>query len=223
MNHRVTEILDVAPIDLLHGLTKHFTDAMPDEMFPSGVKAMTRDFVFHWVSEKGPSTPSRLTAGMNIISTDSFENCPPLDVVLIGAHLPPYVPNETELAFVRKSWENCSAFLTICGGIDVPLRAGILEGRTVTGPRAMLDMLRQLAPSTEWLEKRWVHDGKLWTSGALLNGADMVHAFAHEHWGSAASGKAGDGEEQESLVGFLAKLGAWPSRDVDYKDVPWKW
>ncbi|KAG7151139.1 hypothetical protein HYQ46_013108 [Verticillium longisporum] len=59
-----------------------------------------------------------------------------------------------------------------------------------------------------WLEKRWVRDGKLWTSGALLNGADMVSAFVREHWG----------RQQGSLAGITAEVGAWPDRDVDYRD-----
>jgi hypothetical protein len=57
-----------------------------------------------------------------------------------------------------------------------------------------------------------VRDGKIWTTGALLNGNDMMHTFATEIWG--AKGDA-------SLVGFLTKVGAWPNREIEYKDVPW--
>lgn len=135
-----------------------------------------------------------------------------MDIVLIGAHGQQYTPNAAELAFVRKSWEDCSAFLTICGGISVALMAGgILDGKTATAPRFVLDMFRQRAPTTNWVEKRWARDGKLWTSGTFLNGTDLMYAFANEYWGG------GD----DTLVQYLAKVGAWPNRDVDYKDVPW--
>ena len=113
---------------------------------------------------------------------------------------------------MRKCWEDCVAFLTVCLGVAVPLQAGILEGKTATGPRLMLDALRQQAPATNWVEKRWVRDGKLWTSGALLNGTDLMHAFVHEFWGGG----------EEKLATYLSRTSAWPTRDVDYKDVPWQ-
>lgn len=139
---------------------------------------------------------------------DSFESCPPLDIVLIGAHNVAYTPNEIELSFVRKAWEECSAFLTICAGVDVALQAGILEGKTATAPQFMLDVLRQQAPTTTWVEKRWARDGKLWTSGAFLNGVDLVYSFSHAIWGG----------EKETAVSHMCQIGGCPVRDVDYMD-----
>lgn len=72
----------------------------------------------------------------------------------------------------------------------------------------MLGGLRKAAPGVKWVEKRWVRDGKMWSSGALLNGLDLMRAFLMEYWG-------GEG----SLVEFGLKLGAYPVRDVEYADV----
>lgn len=206
----VTEILDVAVIEIMTCLNKTFVEKFPD--ITEELKATALDVVYHWVSEAGPATPSRLTSGISLLPTDSFETCPPLDIVVMGAHLDEYTPNATELAFVRKIYETSAAFLVVCGGIQVPLMAGLLDGKKATGPRMILNTLREQSPTTEWLEKRWVRDGKLWTSGTLLNGMDLAHAFAHETWGNS---------EGESLVGYFTKVTAWPCRDVDYKDVPW--
>lgn len=142
---------------------------------------------------------------------DSFETCPPLDIVLIGASFQPEI-SDTELAFVRKSYQECSAFITVCGGIEVPLKAGILEGKTATAPRLMLQELRQRATGTQWVERRWARDGKLWTSGMLLNGLDLMHNFIRATWPS------GEG----SLMDFTAKACAWPNRDPEYGDVSWE-
>ncbi|CRK25056.1 Isonitrile hydratase like protein [Verticillium longisporum] len=201
-----TEILDVAPIDLIHGMSKHFIDSMPDGFMPPELKAQALDMEFHWVSET--DGPCRLTSSISMNPTDTFETCPPLDVVLMGAHHPSYTPSAAELAYIRKAYDASSAFLTICGGLMAPLQAGVLDGKTVTAPRFMLGRLRETNPSSTWLEKRWVRDGKLWTSGALLNGADMVSAFVREHWG----------RQEGSLAWTMADIGAWPNRDVDYRD-----
>ena len=127
----------------------------------------------------------------------------------MGARNSEYTPNETELAYIRKSYENCQAFVSICGGIFDSILAGILEGKTCTGPRLGLQMFRDQCPGANWVEKRWVRDGKMWTSGALLNGSDLMSNFVKHYWGK------GD----DTLVDFLLELGAWPNREISYKDV----
>jgi len=211
---RVTELLDVAPLDFFSALDKHLVGPLPETIVDSRLKLQALDIQYHWVSQAGPGVPSMLTAGISLNPTDSFETCPVLDVVLVGAHNFGYVPTEAELTFVRRSYEGCAAFLSICAGIQVPLMAGLLHNKKATGPRFLIQELRQQAPTTEWLEKRWVRDGKLWTSGALLNGTDMMNAFASEFWGPRPG-------EDESLAGLFIKMGGWPSREIDYKDVPW--
>jgi transcriptional regulator GlxA family with amidase domain len=88
----------------------------------------------------------------------------------MGAHEAGYTMTSGEVAFVRKCYEQCEALLFICGGFLAALQTGLLEGKEATGPRPMLPMLRQMSPNVKWVERRWAHDGKIWTSGALLNG-----------------------------------------------------
>ncbi|KAJ4050348.1 hypothetical protein NW761_005140 [Fusarium oxysporum] len=202
-----TEILDVAPIDFLYGLSKNAWKSSFEGVAPANLESETMDMEFHWVSEKGTDSPCILTSGIKLVATDSFDTCPQLDIVLMGANSARYTPNEVELAFVRKAYDECSAFLVICGGVLIPLQAGILNGKTATGPIVLIDTVRKQAPEVNWVTKRWVRDGKLWTSGALLNGTDMMTNFMKHYWG-------GEG----GFVDFLTKLGAWPDRDVDYKD-----
>lgn len=126
----------------------------------------------------------------------------------MGAHDSRYTLNDAELNFIRKSYDGCVAFITICGGFLSALQAGLLEGKIATGPRPMLNGLRQAAPGVKWVEKRWARDGKLWTSGALLNGLDLTRAFVTEYWGG-----------KDTLAEFALALGAYPDRDVNYADV----
>lgn len=116
-----------------------------------------------------------------------------------------YQISEVEKDFLRKCHADCAAFLAVCGGFEPLLAAGLLEGKTATAPRPFIPMVQQLAPSTKWVEKRWVRDGKIWTTGALLNGMDMIAAFGRETWGV-----------NHPLIEHSTSLGAWPERDVDY-------
>ncbi|KAI3573591.1 class I glutamine amidotransferase-like protein [Fusarium oxysporum f. sp. albedinis] len=206
------EVLDVAPVDTLAGMTAHFVRQFPPHLVPEDLQAQALPFEFHWVSSTGNAELRSLTGGISVRPTDSYKTCPPLDIVLMGANEVGYQPTEADLAYIRKSYEQCSAFITICGGFQIPMQAGLFEGKTVTGPRPLLGELRQMSPGVKWVEKRWARDGKLWTSGSLTNGLDLMHAFTHHYWGG-----------ENTLVDRLAKIGAWPSRDVDYEDVAWAW
>jgi hypothetical protein len=64
----MTEILDVAPIDLLNGLSNVFIKEWPEALMPSHLKEQVLPLEFIWVSENG-ERPSRLTSGINIVPT----------------------------------------------------------------------------------------------------------------------------------------------------------
>ncbi len=75
-NSSVTEILDVAPIDLLNGLTSEFVKDWPHELMSASLQAQSVDIKFHWVTETGKS--ARLTSGMSITATVSKLRTPPM-------------------------------------------------------------------------------------------------------------------------------------------------
>ncbi|GAM90002.1 hypothetical protein ANO11243_080420 [Dothideomycetidae sp. 11243] len=213
----ITEILDVAPIDLVHGLSPSVVKGLP---VLSSFEHQAIDIAVYWVTENG--RPAKLTSGITMQATvsgvqvseanvtdqtqHSFANCPPLDVVLMGAHMPDYQANDAELAFIRKSYDQCSAFLAICMGMENLLRAGLLEGKTATAPRFLLEHLRKDASGTKWVEKRWAHDGKVWTSGTLLCGLDMMRAFILETWH----------DSRPELVEATLDLSCCPVREAEY-------
>lgn len=66
---RETEILDVAPVDILHCFGKHFIGSMPDEWTSKELKAQALDFKFHWVSETGKENNSHLTSNISLAPT----------------------------------------------------------------------------------------------------------------------------------------------------------
>ena len=113
-----------------------------------------------------------------------------------------YTPTEAELAYIRKAHDESVAFLTICGGFLGPQLAGVLAGKTATAPRFMLPELKEKDPRTQWVDKRFARDGKVWTSGALLNGLDLMREFLKEYW--------------PELAAVSISMGGVPVRDVEY-------
>lgn len=164
-----TEILDIAPIDLLHGLTKESLDIFPPGSIPEEMRKQAIEIVFHYVSEKGGM--AKLTSGLTVECTvrssthrrilmmwywfantgsqDTFTSCPPLDICLIGATLdnPPYTPTPGEIQYLRDTYYSptLQSLLTICGGMVPALQAGLLEGKRATAPRMMIPMFKGMA------------------------------------------------------------------------------
>lgn len=145
-----------------------------------------------------------------IQSQHSFTTCPPIDIAIMGANVLQYTPTAAEIAFVQETHESCAAFIFICGGFLIGLQAGLFSGKTVTAPRPFIEGLKKQAPDVKWVTKRWAQDGRIWTSGALLNGTDLMREFVTQLWG-------GEG----SLAEFAMRLRGYPVRDVDYQDVEW--
>ncbi|EOD52903.1 putative dj-1 family protein [Neofusicoccum parvum UCRNP2] len=195
-------MIDVAPFEFFAWMGSASLAALnfPPAMVEEGI-----DIELHWVTEDG--SLAKMKSGAQIKPTDSFESCPPLDIVLMGAHDFKYQTSEAEKLFIRKSFEQCAAFLTICGGIFPMLDAGLLQGKTVSAPRMVLEMMRENVPIVNWVDKRWVRDGKIWSSSTLLNGTDLIRGFAEEVWG----GRSG-------MIEALLDMGHFPVRDVDFKD-----
>ncbi|EJP63764.1 DJ-1/PfpI family protein [Beauveria bassiana ARSEF 2860] len=187
----LTELIDVAPIELLTHVSHKFVDPLPEAVVPNHIKQQAHEFQFHWVSEEGPALPI-------------------LDIVIIGA-TGSGDPSETEIQYLRQAYNDSSAFISICFGFLGPLAAGLLEGKTVTAPRFVLDTYRAQVPQTNWVDKRWTRDGKLWTSGALLNGLDVMSSFIQQTW---PSGKG-------TLVDMIMTMAAWPSGSSNYNTTMW--
>lgn len=85
-------------------------------------------------------------------------------------------------AFLTKKLEEVSTLLAICTGVMPVAYSGLLNGKIATAPRSLLPKLRGQCPDVQWEEKRWTRDGKIWTSGAVTNGLDLVAAFIRENY-----------------------------------------
>ncbi|KAL8952908.1 MAG: hypothetical protein Q9222_001198 [Ikaeria aurantiellina] len=180
-----TQLLDVAPIDMLGMLERHWLQASP---LPEALIAKALDIEYYFISETGES-PHQMTGGFKVAVTHSIATCPPLSLLLIGGPPPSYRPSPAVTAFIQSQYKHVHGLMTICTGYTAALYSGILDGMEATAPRELLPMLRSEAPNVKWVEKRCVRDGKLWTSGAVANGMEVMAAFMRSEL-----------EEQKELV-----------------------
>jgi transcriptional regulator GlxA family with amidase domain len=141
------------------------------------------------VAEK--KQPVRCAKGLSINPHAGFDDCPPLDVLLVpgGQGTRHEVSNPVLVDWVARQAAGCQAVLSVCTGAFVLHAAGLLGGKKATTHWGSLDRLRALG-DVEVVEERFVRDGKVWSSAGVSAGIDLMLAFIADLAGEDAAGKA---------------------------------
>ncbi|KAF2732901.1 class I glutamine amidotransferase-like protein [Polyplosphaeria fusca] len=180
------QLLDIAPIDLFSMLKRDYFEACKFPPPLLDISIPTKDLEIIYIGASGPNTHAETTANLSLqinAGLDDARVAPgALDILLIPGPPPRTKPEEEVLDFVRSHVKAGVELLTICTGIWVAGYAGVLDGKRATGSRGVMDMLQKDFPAVKWEDKRYVHDGKLWTAGGITNGMDMVAAYMRHRW-----------------------------------------
>ena len=121
--------------------------------------------------------PIKGAKGMRVLTDHTFDDCPPLDVVLVpgGVGTRTEMKNEVLLSFVRKQAEAAEWTTSVCTGAFVLASAGLLEGRRATTHWLTFDELRKHHPDLDLdPDARWVVDGNVVTAAGVSAGIDMA-------------------------------------------------
>jgi transcriptional regulator GlxA family with amidase domain len=140
--------------------------------------------------------PIRCAKGMRVLPDHTFDDCPPLDVVLVPGGQGTRVESKNEVMkrFVTEQAQRAEWTTSVCTGAFVLTAAGLTEGRTVTTHWACVEELQRLAPDQKIdPDARWVVDGNVVTAAGVSAGIDMAlwlvgqlydieHARTVQHW-----------------------------------------
>ncbi|CAI0883598.1 Uncharacterised protein [Serratia proteamaculans] len=108
-----------------------------------------------------------------IAATTTFEECPPLDVLIVGAVPPEVIADEDVIGFIAKQATYDPYLIGICGGVLLLGAAGLLRNRAATTNLHLLDTLPALGARViagGHVEK----DGKLYTAGPATGGFEAA-------------------------------------------------
>jgi len=147
----------VGPFEAFGMLAKHI-----DQEWSVVTVAQTRD-------------PVLCAKGLVVVPDRAFDDCPPLDVLLVpgGQGTRVEVDNPTLIEFVQRTGAAARLVTSVCTGALVLERAGFLKGRRATTHWAAMAELRAL-PDVEVVEQRFVEDGNVITAAGVSAGIDMA-------------------------------------------------
>ena len=114
--------------------------------------------------------------GLRVLPDHSFEDCPPLDVILVpgGLGSRTEMHNPAIIDFVRRQDANTEWTTSVCTGAFVLYKTGLLDGKRATTHWAAIDELLGHGPELDLdRDARWVVQGKVVTSAGVSAGIDM--------------------------------------------------
>ncbi|PVH99910.1 ThiJ/PfpI family protein [Periconia macrospinosa] len=208
------QLLDISPIDLFAMMCTSYFEAckLPQPILDLAMP--DSDMTIAYISKSADPSPTTARLGLQINATLTDPKVAPgsLDILMIPGPPPGLKPEQEVLDFVRAHVEKGVELLTICSGVYVAAYAGVLDGKRATGTRGIQDHLDKEFPKVHWQDARYVRDGKVWSSGGITNGMDMVGWYMRERWPELADIvlKMADVDVRPAEYGeSKAKMNAW--------------
>jgi putative intracellular protease/amidase len=153
---------------------------------------------FNVVTVAEAAGPVRSTQGIETIAQYSFENCPPLHILMVpgGLGTMRQLENSVLLDFLRKRHEETEITTSVCSGSALLARAGLLDGHKATSNKLFFDRATAQSDKVDWIRRaRWVDDGKVITSSGVSAGTDMALHLVSRLYGDARARQIASGAE----------------------------
>jgi putative intracellular protease/amidase len=167
-----TQVLDIACIDLFHMMSKEYLSVIP--MLPKHIVDIAPSVHIFYITSPETKLIVPMTANMTIRATHDITDAEvqpgKLDIVLVPGPDPGASWDKPIIDFLRAHSEcESTDVLSVCTGIFLCGAAGLLDGRTASGPRGMQDVILKKHPTAKLVgqQYRWIQDRNFWSSGEL--------------------------------------------------------
>jgi transcriptional regulator GlxA family with amidase domain len=130
--------------------------------------------------------PVRASGGLKVIPDNTFNDCPPLDILVVpgGWGTRKEISNERLIAWIQGQAREVERLCAVCTGSMLIGRAGLLNGRRVTTHFQALEWMRSELPSAIVEDTlRVVEDGIILTSAGISAGIDMALTVVLRYFG----------------------------------------
>ncbi|KAI1748180.1 class I glutamine amidotransferase-like protein [Xylaria castorea] len=196
-----TDLLNSSGLDILNAMKVY---APQDE----SVLLRAPQVVFHHIGLT--KEPVALLSHLTIVPDTTVDDCPELDVLLLGGPNPVDFQLDPKYAeFIRRHVAAGKTLFTTCTGSFVAALSGVLDGKNATINHIEYEWVKKRFPQVKWtMEKQWVVDGNLWTGSGAVAGMDMMAHWIKENFGHdvLTAGALGLDFEPRDIDGLLTVL-----------------
>ncbi|TKG90785.1 hypothetical protein EYV94_23260 [Puteibacter caeruleilacunae] len=157
---------------------------IPDVMGAVDVFGALPNCEFHYVSHTKGTSKSMIGFGPDIESTVTFDNCPQLDVLIVGATHPKYLKDPEVLDFILHQEKNASAIICVCAGTFLVGATGLLEGKNAATNYQQAQSLPKIGVTPT--DQEIAVDGKFFSAGPAVGsytvGLKAVEKIVGREW-----------------------------------------
>jgi len=133
------------------------------------------------------SSPVQASGGLTIMPDYTLENAPTPKVIVLPAQED---HSEAMLDWIRKSSKNADVTMSVCTGVSLLARTGLLSGKPATTHHSYYKGLALDFPDVQVKRgARFVEDGNLATSGGLSSGIDLALHIVERYYGRTVARK----------------------------------
>lgn len=120
--------------------------------------------------------PISASNGISITTDYTYETCPKLDYLCVpgGIGRIKEAKNLNTLNFIKQQYKSCKILLSVCTGAFLLAEAGLLKNKKATTYWRAVTEFRALYTDTIIEESRIVKSDKIWTSGGVSSGIDLI-------------------------------------------------
>lgn len=175
----------IGPLDLLNGASKAIQEAISFYTpIDKKVIAAAPELEFYHIGETLDPV-GLLSSSVFIKPTVTLEDCPELDMLLIGGANPVDFDLSPKFAdFIRRHAASGRLLFSNCTGASHLASTGVLDGKHATVNNQEYDWVVKKYPKVKWTkDTKWVVDGNIWTGSGAVAGMDMVAFWIKENYG----------------------------------------
>lgn len=114
--------------------------------------------------------------GLKVQPDYSFENHPPLDILVIpgGMGTRAAIKDERHLNWITQVQPHTQITMSVCTGSLLLGKLGLLDNLPATTHHTVFDLFRKISPKTEVItNQRFVDNGHIMTAGGISAGIDL--------------------------------------------------
>ncbi|MEZ8058135.1 DJ-1/PfpI family protein [Vibrio splendidus] len=155
----------------------------PFEVFSTAKRLGAEDLNVFMVSEHAEPVVAR--GGFKVLTDYSLQNHPEIDLLMVVGGVHTDEMNKSNVLDWLVSVEpNAEQVVSVCTGVFLLAKAGLLKGLTVTTHwEDISDLKLQFPDLNVTADQRWVTSGKFTTSGGISSGIDMSLHLISERYG----------------------------------------
>lgn len=136
--------------------------------------------------------PVQVSGGMTVVPKYSFKNAPAPKIIVVPA-MSTEAASAEMLDWIRKASQSTDVTMSVCNGVFILAKTGLLDGRRATAHHSGYFRLAATFPKIQLMRgARYVEDGKYACAGGVSSGIDLALRVVERYQGRQAAQEVAD-------------------------------